>query len=173
MINSYPISPDKTRVGVIVYGKDARIVVPFRKLADRNFLQYMPETLQTPNDGLRLDKAITLANTDLFTEQRGSRPSASKVLVVFWNQKLSTDPVEAAQRLMRERRTKIISVAIGSDISFHGRGFVSKKEMAFGVDSFGDYEKIRSDIIMSSLPGNVLIFCLFIRICLDCLPWSF
>ena len=115
MLDAYDISSAITRIGLIVYGRDARVVAGLNSYSDRSSLENVINSLRNPGDGSRVDKALNIARTNLFLESNGARNAIPKTLVVFLNRKADISPLAEANKL-REHGVKIIPVGIGKKI---------------------------------------------------------
>ena len=78
--SSFDISPDKTHVGMIVFSNSARIAFPF----DADYTNVGAEKLidsleQGDKEEVRVDRALQMANEELFNPRNGARAGARQV----------------------------------------------------------------------------------------------
>ena len=85
IIDELDISPSGVHVALITYGENARIVLTFNELQDkqdsRDKLKRLISTLQPMSGTPRIDRALQAAEKKLFTTEAGSRPGVPKVTI--------------------------------------------------------------------------------------------
>ena len=80
VVRSFHISPSKTHVGLIVSGNNARIAFPFDADYTINGVQKLIDSLQQQGEKEgRIDRALQMANQDLFNTRYGARAGARQV----------------------------------------------------------------------------------------------
>ena len=87
IIDAFEIGPDKTHVGVISYSDNATIAFDFNEfkgneLTKKNVIDKV-NTITSTEGKTRIDLALKLANSDLFSKKGGMRPDKPKVLSSF------------------------------------------------------------------------------------------
>lgn len=85
IIDELDISPSGVRVAVITYGENATIVLKFNDLQgkqdNRDELKRFINTLTPMRGTPRIDRALQVAERELFTTEAGSRPGVPKVTI--------------------------------------------------------------------------------------------
>ena len=90
IIDGLDISPSGFHVGLITYGANATIVIPFNELdgplLNRDAIKSLVD-IATPMPGSpRIDRALQLADQKLFTAEGGARPGVPKVRIsISWS----------------------------------------------------------------------------------------
>lgn len=87
VIDGLDISPSGANVALITYGTNATVVFPFNALqgqqVNRDEVKILMDTA-TPMPGRpRIDRALQLADKQLFTTEAGSRPGVPKVCLLL------------------------------------------------------------------------------------------
>lgn len=87
VIDGLDISPTGANVALITYGTNATVVFPFNALqgqqVNRDEVKILMDTA-TPMPGRpRIDRALQLADKQLFTIEAGSRPGVPKVCLLL------------------------------------------------------------------------------------------
>ena len=77
---SFDISPDKTHVGTIVFSNSARIAFPFDADYTNAGVEKLIDSLeQGDKEEVRVDRALQMANEELFNSRNGVRAGARQV----------------------------------------------------------------------------------------------
>ena len=106
----FHISPEDTRVGVISYGTEPKLAIPFNKYITPIGLALAIENISYPGTITMTGKALELANQKLF--DKGSRINVPKVLVVL-SEGTSRDSVQKSAQDLRKAGVTVISVGFG------------------------------------------------------------
>ena len=84
IIRSFDVDNKLTRVSVITFDRDAKLVI---KLLDHNSMSPLLANLASipysSGPHTRMDKALLLAHSEAFTEKNGARDGVNRVCVVF------------------------------------------------------------------------------------------
>lgn len=111
--------PNRTHIGVVLYSKTAEMYSRFgsqhtmRKLF--RILLKMPHL----QDVTRIDLALHVAHTQLFTTEGGMREDVKKIAILFTDGEQTTDgvtdliPLKEAANKLRERGIVVFAVGIG------------------------------------------------------------
>ena len=153
VLSEYDISLDNTRVGIIQYGKDPRLVARLNSYTDKRTINSVIDTLRSPSDGNRVDKALDLARTDLFNVRNGARQGVPKTLLVFTNKEADLNPGMAAEKL-RSMGVKIIVVGVGGKIGKDQvEGLVKDDNQIFLATTPESATNMVAEIAKTTLPG--------------------
>ena len=137
------ISPQNTHVGLMTYSDQARIVAKFNQIQSDNDLVSQLNNLPHLRGKTRIDLALKLASSDLFTRNGGMRLSAlvPKVALVITDGRQS--PAADAIRLdeavapLLVRGVKVLAVGVGDRIDREElKMMVKSPEMAFWAKSY-------------------------------------
>ena len=98
----------------IVYGQDASVKSKFQDLPDKAKVKEFIDTLTWPDDGDKLDHA--LSETDKVFKEHG-RPKARKITVVFVTGEAddTTTELKKAAKKLNDNDVKIVVVKFGTD----------------------------------------------------------
>lgn len=85
IVDGLDVSPSGAHVGIITYGSNATILIPFNKLEgsqlNKDEVKRLVDTAKPIAGSPRIDKALQLADTKLFTTESGARPGVTKVII--------------------------------------------------------------------------------------------
>lgn len=139
-----------TRVGVVMFGTDAEIAIPFDRYYKRQQLIAAVKSLKRKHGRTYTNEGLEKAN-ELFTPARGSRHNASKVLVLMTDGKSHGDVVVPAQRL-REKDVRVIAVGVGKVDVKQLEQITGVTENVFRVSNFKELEPVIGELIPASCP---------------------
>lgn len=87
VIDGLDISPTGVHVALITYGTNATVLFPFNALqgrqVNRDEVKKLVATAAPMPGRPRIDKALQLADKQLFTREAGSRPGVPKVTMLY------------------------------------------------------------------------------------------
>ena len=85
VVDKFEISPEGTHMGFITFARNANLLFNFAdgKYHDKEAAKQKISEIQGLHHATRTDKALILANDELFTEAGGDRPDKPNVLLVF------------------------------------------------------------------------------------------
>ena len=160
MLNSFHITPTDTRVGLLLYGRNAIVAVHLNTYRSKAELEDLVKTLKNYGNGNRMDKALNLSRTDMFNENKGARKGIPKSLVIFSNKKSDVNPIIEAQKL-RDLGVKIVTIGVGQhmdkDELFHISG---KKDQVFNAKNLEEVGNVVAAARRAVLPGGLsIIYC--------------
>ena len=130
----FDIAPDSSRAGVVTYSSDARLSIKLTDHTDISSFNAAVDAIPHMNKRTRIDKALRLAQKELFAPENGGRPNLPEVLILITDGKQSPDngaedPSVIAKEL-RKAGIHIIAIGVGSDTD------ISKQELD-GIASDG------------------------------------
>ena len=153
MLNEFKVSPDNTRVGLIQYGREPRLVARLDSNTDRRTLDYFIDTLSSSGGGIQMDKAFDMVRTALFTERYGSRRGVPKTIVVLTNKAVDASSQVAAEKV-RDLGVKIIVIGVGQQVVKNQlKGIAGIDSAVMVVRSQEEVKNIVKDVAKSALPG--------------------
>ena len=120
LASSFDPTYTKHQLGLISYGRNAKMEVSFKDKVDREEFEKavdrMPHTKSRP----RLDKALKLASSKLFTAKGGIRSGKKKAMIIFTDGKKSPDPkavpLKDVIEPLKQLDVQIYAVAIKSQL---------------------------------------------------------
>ena len=116
MVRKLDVAPDKSRVGLIVYGSDASFVFRLDTVRDKDNAIRAIEGLRMPGDGNALDKAIGLSWRYMFSELYGARRGIPKTLVLLMNKNANSADKSEVEKLKSDG-VKVIVVSLGKNVA--------------------------------------------------------
>ena len=154
IVESFHISPTTTRIGILLYGRDARMMAKLNSYSNRKSMVEYLDRLRNPGDGSRIDKALGMASTELFTEGNGDRAQVPNTLIVFMNRKAEVNPLQAA-RYLKDLGVKVIAIGIGDQVDVGELKDISGNEKdVFTAKEPEDVNKVAASVIAGSSPGT-------------------
>ena len=118
-IQSFTISNSTSHVSLVEYGRKAKIILPFAKGTSQEIVKRAINRLSKSGGNVPLRNILQFAASDVFAEKRGSRPKASKTLVLLTVGEKS-DSLPALNMTAKELSSsgvKLIIVAVGPRIN--------------------------------------------------------
>ena len=118
MLKRLDVSRDKARVGLILYGKRASIVMRLDSSVKNGerALSIVEQVRAPGEEGFALGEALNLARNFVFSERYGARRNVPKTAVVLVNRDIDEASKLAADGL-RQDGVKIIAVSLGTEDS--------------------------------------------------------
>ena len=154
MLNNFVISSSNTRVGIIQYGRDPRVVERLDSYTDKKTLTYIIGLLN-PTEGHRIDKALDLVRTNLFDERYGARRGIPKTVIVFTNKKSDVSPKDAARKL-RDLGVKTIAIGVGEKVDKGELKDITGNDKGLFVATGPEDKNIVKDAAKALLPGMLM-----------------
>ena len=153
MLNRFHISPENARIGLIQYGRVPRLVARLDSYTDKRTVNYTIDSLTGSQGGSQLDKAIEMAQTNLFNARYGARRGIPKTLVVFTNKEVDASS-EATARKLRDVGVKVIVIGVGSEVDKDQlKGLAQSDDEMFVVTSLESVQNAVNDIAKAAKPG--------------------
>ena len=83
MVKAFNVGPDKTHIAVVAYSSKAVLEIPFNRLKDSEVTvqgyKRLIDRIRFQRGFTFIDKALLLADTDVFTTAAGMRPQLPQV----------------------------------------------------------------------------------------------
>ena len=145
-----------SRAAVITYSNDAVQRIHLDDYSEINAFKHAVDVLPLMGNGTRIDKALRLAQSQMFSEDSGARHRVPKVLFVLtYGSQILSERAESPGIVAEELRASGISlivVGIGSHINENDLIRIAGwKEDAYKVESFDD---LLSEEFLKSVGGN-------------------
>ncbi|MCP9266343.1 hypothetical protein DINM_021875 [Dirofilaria immitis] len=133
---------DQVHVAVIQYAETPIIEFSLNTYRDLRDITNHIMTINFQSGGTRTGKALLAAKTELFSEEKGARKNASKIIVLFTDGLSVDDPIKHAQQLREVEKVKIYVVYVGSDgFEPEMSRIAGGKSNIFGLQEFSRLQK--------------------------------
>lgn len=147
------VSLSKIRIGLVVFGANARVYLRFVGTQDKDQVKRIFEGLATPQPGLGLVKALELGSKEIFNERYGARTDVPKTAFIITNNFNDIRSKDASEAL-RKQGVRIVATVLGgsnrvtyvSDIATADRGVIK-------VENDNAIRKAINSMITALLPG--------------------
>jgi len=138
---AFDIGPDRSRAGVVTFSEEAKLSIKLSDTKDISSFNAAVDAIPHMNSRTRIDRALRLAQKELFAPAKGGRPNLPEVLILLTDGTQTPDPGAEDPSVIAEelRNYGIHFIVIGVG---HG---TDKKELdkmaggggkAFTVESF-------------------------------------
>ena len=143
------------KLALISYSGDAQIEASFKDKMDQKGFEKAIDRVPHSKGRTRLDKALDLASSQLFTASGGTRDSKRKVMIILTDGRQSQDydtvPLAVAVRPLRQLGVKIYAVAIGDEVDLSELNqMTDNKDDVIPVSGFDDLANMANDIALKS-----------------------
>ena len=140
---SFGISQNGTKASVIAYSDIAENNIKFKDHQDIQSFWDTTDKIPLLNSKSRIDKALKLADSDMFTLANGAKPAVTNLLIILTTGTQSTDadfedPVAIAEQMVKSG-VNVLVVGIGSNVNENRlRAMAGDDAKVFMVGSFDD-----------------------------------
>ena len=158
-----PVST-KHQLGLISYSSNAQIEVSFKDNTDGEEFEKAVDHMLHAKGRTRLDKALKLASSELFTTNGGMRSGQSKTMIIITDGRQSvadTVSLKDAVRSLKQLGVRIYAIGIGDEVDLNELQELTKSnEDIFTVNDFNDLANMANDIapktcrVPAPSPGN-------------------
>ncbi|XP_078377620.1 SCO-spondin-like [Oculina patagonica] len=143
------------QLGLISYSSDAQMEVSFQDKADRKEFERAVDLIPHTKGRTRLDKALKLASSQLFTSSGGSRSGKRKIMIILTDGRQSQDPDTVALKVavlpLKQLGVRVYTVAIGDEVDLKELHQVTERnEDVFPVSDFADLANMANDIALKT-----------------------
>ena len=155
VLKTYDYKDGNIRIGLISYGKDPVIKVSFKENIRKSSLLQLVENLIHPDDGLRLDKALTIADTEFFKpclSETLCTSDTSKSLIIFTDKQPNNRSIQLANNIA-SKNVKLVTVITGSKIGDDVINLGGTDAVTIPKGGSDDKNKVADKIKDSILPG--------------------
>ena len=148
LVSNFGVSDSSTRVSLIVFGSDSKLIFPLGQLVAYSQFQRMMSNLRYPGGSSRLDLAMIQAST-MFDSGNGGRQGTPKILIVASDgiQSLSTGlaDIKLSADKLRNNGVLIYTVSAGQRFDYarlreiagdRSRTYIASRYDALIADSF-------------------------------------
>ena len=157
MLDKLDISENKARVGLVLYGERASIILRLDSFKNKESPAKVVERLRAPREGSALGEAVTLARNFVFKRQYGGRENVPKTAVIFVNRDVD-DASELAVDGLRKDGVKVVAVSLGDkDVKDSLRKITISEDDIYDIKKDEDIEKFAKKPSELLLPGLLLL----------------
>ena len=162
LVKKLDISSEKTRIGLIVYGKKAGVVLTLDSSTNSDsFITKLDQTL-APQRGFALNDALVLSRRYLFDKRYGARDGIPKTAMIFINRDIDEQSKQAAD-VLRKDGVKIVAVSLGDrDVDDSLKRLTASDKDIFRIDTAKNISKLIKSPAPTLIPG--LFFLLSVAI---------
>ncbi|XP_031562905.1 uncharacterized protein LOC116298543 [Actinia tenebrosa] len=155
LISHFEYASSGTRFGVIAYNAAANTIFRFNDAAVQNSKTLMNRVygIKYLQGGTRTDRALQLANSDLYSSRGGYRSNVPNVLFVLTDGKTNRGslPYSTVLKPLLAKKVKMIAVGVGKGINDSELRQISRKHV-FHVKDFNALSEKLKDILDASCP---------------------
>eukprot|EP00111_Clytia_hemisphaerica_P009100 TCONS_00026700-protein len=119
IVDSFVVSQKEARFASLIYSNDAEVSFDFVRHASADKIKRAIDALPHKKSDTRVDKALELAASDIFSLQGGVRSRRPMVLIVFFDGDVSKDmgDLERFAAPLKEYGVKIVAVGVGPEVN--------------------------------------------------------
>lgn len=164
LLTNFNLSPMETRAGVIVYSTVPRLVIKmnefynlqhfFNAFSRRTYWQNrkIPQKLKWMGGFTAIDKALIMAQKELFTVENGDRPEVRNTLIFLTDGKQNPaafHSLDYYSRTLKEANINIMAVGFGKAIKSELKKIASGQEFVFSYQGGAEVlKKAVEDIVL-------------------------
>ena len=151
----FDVSMYGSHVGIVLYNNDAEVIVGFNNETTLKSFENTVDNLPLKGGKIRLDKALRLAASDVFTKEKGMRDeNVPKIMFILTdgtqNRKCDEEALELAIAPLRNEGVHVVAIGVGEADESELRPLVkSQRDLFIGVD-FDEVTKPIMDFIKGS-----------------------
>ena len=154
LFSLFTISPEETRVGVMLYSTTPQLIFNFKQYSDLSSVDAAIDGVEYPNGKTNTGQGLTAVKEQLFGTS--SRPEVPHILLVMTDG-ISEDDISAPSEALRKAGVTIISLGIGHNFNkaqLTEMASESKDEHVFTVD-FQRLDKMAKTIKDMACRGKI------------------
>jgi len=166
LISGFTISKTNVRVGLIIYGSDARLIFDLKHSFDKDEILRNIQSVEYLNGSTATGDAIRLMADTGFTEKHGVRSSDGAIprvaLVLTDGESNSGQDVPAAAQSARDQAIEMLAFGIGNGINeTELLQIAGSQDRVFRIDRFKNIFDVRAQITRGCRKyGRFIIFML-------------
>lgn len=153
IVKQLSVSSEATRIGLIVYGRNARIMLPLNQGLTRGKLIKSIAELSVPEGQNGLGRALDLTRSSLFTKENGRRSGVPKTVMMFLTSGADQAARLASKRLI-EDGVKLKAIGLSNSVPLESvNSLSSTPKDAVIVGSESDVGDVAGRMTDTLLPG--------------------
>lgn len=141
IVDSFAVSQQEARFSSLIYSETAEIGFNFVRYDTAGEIKQAIKDLRHFKSSTRVDRALQLARSDLFSIQGKIRTRRPMVLIVFFDGSVSShmkDLVEVAEPL-KSYGVKVVAIGVGAEVNKYQMNKIASSESAiFDGETFND-----------------------------------
>jgi len=119
IVDSFAVSQQEARFASLSYSNEAEVNFNFVRHSTAEKVKRAIDALPHKKSNTRVDKALELAASDIFSLQGGARTRRPMVLIVFFDGDVSRDMKDLAEVAgpLKDYGVKIVAVGVGPEVN--------------------------------------------------------
>jgi uncharacterized protein YegL len=164
----FDVSMYGSHVSIVLYNNDAEVIVGLNNKTTLKSFENTVDNLPLKGGKIRLDKAVRLAASDVFTKEKGMRDEdVPKIMFILTdgtqNRKCDEEALELAIAPLRNNGVRVVAIGVGEADENELRPLVkSQRDLFIGAD-FDEVTQPIMDLIKGSCreygTNNIVYFC--------------
>lgn len=165
IITGFEVSEDHTHIAIIEYSTNASVQLKFNdftgRALNRNNVKGRVNRIPHRRGKTFIDRALRLANEEVFTEKAGMRDWVKKVAFVMTDGEQTKDPeatksvneilAEAVQPL-KDKGVRVITLGIGKKVNKESLQTIATGDFVFYASSFNELRKMVKQLKKGTCP---------------------
>lgn len=145
----FDVSLYGSHVGIILYNNDAEVITRLNNKTTLKSFENTVDNLPLKGGKIRLDKALRLASSDVFTKEKGMRDeNVPKIMFILTdgtqNRKCDEEALELAIAPLRNEGVHVVAIGVGEADERELRPLVkSPRDLFIG----GDFDEVTKPIM--------------------------
>lgn len=145
--STFKMGPDQSQIAVISYSDEAQIDIKFGEYSNVNDFNAAVDSVKHQRKRTRIDLALDLAASSLFTPEGGARPNVAKVMVILTDGKQTnmtgSKTLDVAVRPLQDMNVTIFAVGVGNAIDIYELLLLvgNNEENLFRAQNFNELAK--------------------------------
>ena len=163
IVDSFSISQQNARFAALVYGSNASIEFNFVRYDSDIEVKQAIQSLPYLKSKTRIDKALEIAKSDLFSLQGKVRSRRPMILLVFFDGTVtrSMTDLETVSQPLKDYGVKIIAVGVGPEVNRYQLKKIAEDNAIFSGNSFQDLVPLLYSVAEQSCSGKQLLSSVF------------
>ncbi|XP_065643580.1 uncharacterized protein LOC100214647 isoform X2 [Hydra vulgaris] len=152
VVDSFSISQQNARFAALVYGSNASVEFNFVRYDSALEIKQAIQSLSYLKSNTRIDKALEVAKSDLFSLQGKVRSRRPMILYVFFDGTVtrSMSDLESVVQPLKDYGVKIIAIGVGPEVNRYQLKKISEDNAIFSGKSFKELAPLLYSIVEQS-----------------------
>ncbi|XP_015750459.1 PREDICTED: uncharacterized protein LOC107330348, partial [Acropora digitifera] len=165
MVKAFNVGADKTHIAVVAYSTDAKVEFKFDALTGPSVTEEgygrLIDRIRFQRGFTFIDKALLLADREVFTTAAGMRPELPQIAIVITDGEQTTDrgqftELSEASLSLKNKNIQVYSLGIGSGVNeTQLEDIASSVENVFSATSFTELTPVATAIVARSCSAAV------------------
>lgn len=161
IVDSFAVSQKEARFASLLYSNEAEVSFNFVRHGTADKVKRAIDALEHKKLDTRVDRALELAASDIFSLQGGARTRRPMVLIVFFDGDISRDmkDLEKVAAPLKEYGVKIVAVGVGPEINnYQLTKIASSSNVIFQAQTFKSLLPELYSITEETCSGRIFLF---------------